>query len=266
MNHLFRHLAPVTEDTWSVLDDEARTRLAPALGARALVDFAGPFGWTYSSSNVGRVTRVVDAPLDAVVARTRIVLPLTEVRAPFALSREELDSTARGAVDTDLTPLDQAASRIATVENSAVFNGWDAVGIAGIVPTSPHEPLVRDDDPGRFAQSVAAAVTVLDRAGIGGPYGLALDTPGWASVMGGSDAGGSPLERHLRTILGGAIAWVPGIDGAVVVSQRGGDFLFESGQDISLGYAAHTADDVTLYLEESFSFRISTPEAAIAIR
>jgi uncharacterized linocin/CFP29 family protein len=266
MNHLFRDLAPITDDTWSALDDEARTRLAPALGARALVDFAGPLGWTHSSTNVGRVTRVVDAPLPDVIARSRIVLPLTEVRAQFSLAREELDATARGAVDTDLAPLDQAASRLATVENAAVFHGWDAVGIAGIVPSSPHEPLTRADDPARLAQSVAAAVATLDHAGIGGPYGLALDTPGWASVMGGSDAGGSPLERHLRTILGGTIAWVPGIDGTVVLSQRGGDFLFESGQDISLGYASHTADAVTLYLEESFSFRVATPEAAIAIR
>jgi len=266
MNHLFRELAPITDDTWSTLDDEARTRLAPALGARALVDFAGPLGWTHSATNIGRVTRVVDAPLEAVIARTRVVLPLTEVRAQFTLSREELDSDARGAVDTDLSPLDQAAARIATAENSAVFNGWDAVGIAGIIPTSPHEPLTRDDDPTRLAQSVAAAVTVLDRAGIGGPYGLALDTPGWAGVLGGSDAGGSPLERHLREILDGPIAWTPGIDGAVVVSMRGGDFLLETGQDISLGYAAHTAEAVTLYLEESFSFRIATPEAAVAIR
>lgn len=266
MNHLYRELAPITADTWSALDDEARTRLAPALGARRLVDFAGPFGWTYSSTSIGRVTAVVPAPVPDVVARSRVVLPLAEVRAPFSLAREELDATARGAVDTDLSPLDAAASRIATAENAAVFGGWDAAGIAGIIPTSPHAPLARPEHPAHLAEVVASAVAVLDRAGVGGPYGLALDTPGWTSVMGGSDAGGAPLERHVRTILGGDIAWVPGIDGAVVVSQRGGDFLFESGQDISLGYAAHDADAVALYLEESFSFRIATPEAAVAIR
>jgi uncharacterized linocin/CFP29 family protein len=59
--------------------------------------------------------------------------------------------------------------------------------------------------------------------------------------------------------------WAPGVDGAVVVSLRGGDFLFESGQDLSIGYQSHDADTVELYLEESFTFRVATPEAAIAL-
>jgi uncharacterized linocin/CFP29 family protein len=52
----------------------------------------------------------------------------------------------------------------------------------------------------------------------------------------------------------------------VVVSLRGGDFLFESGQDLSLGYDHHDSAHVHLYLEESFSFRVATPEAAVALR
>ncbi len=47
--------------------------------------------------------------------------------------------------------------------------------------------------------------------------------------------------------------------------MRGGDFLFESGEDLSIGYAGHDADAVQLYLEESFSFRVATPEAAVAL-
>mgnify|MGYP000967020946 CR=1 FL=1 len=53
--------------------------------------------------------------------------------------------------------------------------------------------------------------------------------------------------------------------GHVVVSLRGGDFLLESGQDLSLGYTSHDVDSVHLYLEESFSFRVATPEAAVAL-
>ena len=47
--------------------------------------------------------------------------------------------------------------------------------------------------------------------------------------------------------------------------MRGGDFAFECGQDISVGYASHDSDTVKLYLEESYSFRVLTPEAAVAI-
>ena len=60
--------------------------------------------------------------------------------------------------------------------------------------------------------------------------------------------------------------WAPGVEGAVVVSLRGGDFVFESGQDLSIGFDSEDADVVRLYLEESFSFHVATPEAAIALR
>jgi uncharacterized linocin/CFP29 family protein len=49
------------------------------------------------------------------------------------------------------------------------------------------------------------------------------------------------------------------------VSMRGGDFLFDSGEDISIGYEHHDAQTVALYLSESFSFRVVTPEAAVAL-
>ena len=56
----------------------------------------------------------------------------------------------------------------------------------------------------------------------------------------------------------------PSRSGAVL-SLRGGDFLFDAGQDLSIGYLSHDADSVELYLEESFSFRAVTPEAAVGL-
>jgi uncharacterized linocin/CFP29 family protein len=49
-------------------------------------------------------------------------------------------------------------------------------------------------------------------------------------------------------------------------SLRGGDFVFESGQDLSIGYESHDSEEVRLYLEESFSFHVATPEAAVALK
>ena len=69
----------------------------------------------------------------------------------------------------------------------------------------------------------------------------------------------------MRQILGGPIVWAPAVNGGAVLSLRGGDFRFESGQDLSLGYESHDADAVHLYLEESFSFQVATPEAAVAL-
>jgi Uncharacterized protein, linocin/CFP29 homolog len=265
MNHLLRRHAPLTDETWALLDAEATARLSVALGARKLVDFAGPFGWEHSAASTGRVGPVASAPVDGVIARPRTVLPLAEVRSDFALSRDELDAATRGAVDVDLSPLDSAALRIAGVENAAVFNGWASLGMTGIVQASPHDPIPVGDDPSRLALRVAAAVATLKHSGVSGPYGLALGYDAWVTVTGGNDAGGAPLLTHLQRILDGPIEWTPGIDSAVVVSLRGGDFVFESGEDLAIGYSSHTAEAVELYLQETFTFRVATPEAAIAL-
>ncbi|HEX4670385.1 MAG TPA: family 1 encapsulin nanocompartment shell protein [Solirubrobacterales bacterium] len=265
MNHLLRQLAPISDAGWELLDGEARERLRPSLAARRLVDFSGPHGWGYSATNLGR-TGAIDSPAaDGVSAARRQVLPLVELRAEFTVSRAELADNDRGAVDADLERLDGAAQRIAIAENVAVFHGWAKAGIAGIADASPvqAQPLgVSADD---YPRSVAAAVEALREVGVEGPYGLALGPEEYTRVIETAEHGGYPLFDHLAKILAGPIVWAPGVKGAVVLSLRGGDFLFESGQDLAIGYSHHDADAVYLYLEESFSFRVATPEAAASL-
>jgi uncharacterized linocin/CFP29 family protein len=265
VSHLLREHAPITEATWQVIDEEARDRLTPALAARKLVDFAGPHGWEYSATNLGRATPLVGAPADGVAAVQRRVLPVVELRAPFALSRAELSDADRGAQDVDLSALDDAAHRLATAENRAVFHGFETAGITGIAEASLHDPIALSDDCATYPRHVARAVEALLRAGIAGPYGLALGPEPYTRVLETTEHGGYPLLDHLRKIIGGPLVWAPGVNGAVVVSQRGGDFLLEVGEDLSIGYASHDADTLQLYLVESLTFRVATAEAAVTL-
>ncbi|HEY1852949.1 MAG TPA: family 1 encapsulin nanocompartment shell protein [Solirubrobacterales bacterium] len=262
MNHLLRGIAPLSDGNWELLDDEARERLHGPLAARRLVDFAGPRGWEHSATNLGRTEELSPPDGEGVAGLRRRVLPLVELRADFSIERAELAADDRDAVDADLEPLDEAALRIATCENVAVFHGWADAGIVGIAEASPFAPValgVAEDYP----RCVARAVESVRAAGVGGPYGLALSPEEYTRVIETAEHGGYPLFDHLAKILiGGPIVWAPGVEGAVVVSLRGGDFLFESGQDLAIGYDHHDADAVALYLQESFSFVVATPEAA----
>ena len=264
MSHLLREHAPITQEGWSRLDSEARERVVPALAARKLVDFGGPHGWAHSATNLGRTDGVSDAP-QGIEGNVRRVLPLVEARAPFAVARSELADADRGAEDVDLDELDTAAVRIATAENAAVFHGWSAAGITGIAEASTQDAIPLGEDCERYPRHVAMAVDALRAAGIDGPYGMALGPAAHTNVLETSQHGGYPLLEHLREILGGPLVWAPGVQGAVVLSVGGGHFLFESGQDLSIGYESHDAQSVQLYLEESFSFRVATPEAAVAL-
>jgi uncharacterized linocin/CFP29 family protein len=264
MNHLLRPHAPISDAAWNLLDGEAHERLTPALAARKLVDVAGPRGWEHSATNLGRTSPLTSSPSEGVSGLQRRVLPLVEVRADFALYRAELRDADRGADDIDLAELDKAAHQMAVAENVAVFHGWHDA-FTGIVEASPHEQVQLGDDANGYPRQVASAVERLLGSGVAGPYGLALGRQQYQRVVETAEHGGYPLLDHLHKILEGPIVWAPGVRGAVVLSLRGGDFVFDAGQDLSIGYDSHDSEVVRLYLEESFSFHVATADAAVAL-
>jgi uncharacterized linocin/CFP29 family protein len=137
--------------------------------------------------------------------------------------------------------------------------------VKGLVATSPHPPITISEDYHRYPNHVAQAIETLRRAGVGGPYAIALGPRCYTGVIESTEHGGYPVLEHLRLITGGPVVWAPAVDGAVVLSQRGDDFELVVGQDLSIGYTDHDAESVGLYLEESLTFRAAGPEAAVAL-
>jgi len=264
-DHLLRGLAPVSDAAWAAIEADAKARLSAQLAARTLVDFVGPLGWEHSSTSLGRAIEL-RAPSNELTTVQRSVLPVVEVRAEFAVSRSELADADRGAQDIDLDALDRAARAIAVAENGAVFHGYPAAGITGVTEASSHTPIAVEPDVGKYPVAVARAVDALRQSGIAGPYALAIAPDIYTEIVETTEHGGYPLFDHLRAILGGEVVWAPGVRVGVVLSRRGGDFVFECGEDISIGYAGHDDDAVNLYFEESYTFRVLERAAAIALQ
>ncbi len=264
MSALLRELAPVSGGAWEMIEEEAKRTLKLKLAARKLVDFTGPLGWEASAVPTGRVKRLNDAPAERVQAHLREVQPLVELRVPFELSREELDAVVRGAKDPVLDPVREAAGAAALAEDRAVFRGFSAAGIKGIVEEAAAARLTLTDDYQAYPGVVAEAVNKLHLAGVEGPYGIALG-PRCYTGLTKTTQGGYPVMEHVRRLLDGPLVWAPAVDGAVVLSLRGGDFELTVGQDLSIGYLEHTASVVRLYLQESFTFRVLSAEAAVPL-
>jgi uncharacterized linocin/CFP29 family protein len=264
MNDLLRELAPVSDAAWSEIEQEAKSTLHLMLAARKVVDFSGPLGWDASAVSLGR-TRSLSTPVHSgVESRLRRVQPLVELRSPFELSREELEAVGRGARDPDLDPVREAARNIATAEDRAVFHGYSKGEITGIIEAAKDSTLTLSDDYEAYPASVAEAVNKLRTAGVDGPYAIALG-PRCYTGLTKTTKGGYPVIEHVRRLLDGPIVWAPAVDGAVVLTMRGDDFELVVGQDLSIGYLSHTATTVALYLQESFTFRVLSPEAAIPL-
>ena len=194
----------------------------------------------------------------------REVKALVELRVPFQLSRQQIDDVERGAEDSDWSPVKEAAKRIAFAEDRAVFDGYAAANIHGIREGTSNPgvalPSKADDYPG----AVARAVSQLRLAGCNGPYALVLGADAYTAASGGSDDG-YPILHHIERLVDGGIVWAPAIQGAFLMTTRGGDFELDIGQDISIGYSSHSSTAVELYFLESFTFRLLTTEAVVVL-
>ncbi|MFL6579094.1 MAG: family 1 encapsulin nanocompartment shell protein, partial [Povalibacter sp.] len=102
MNDLLREQAPISATAWKEIDAEASRTLKVLLAARQLVEFSGPLGWKTSAVATGQTEKLVQSLQDGVASRVRVVQPLVEIRIPFEVQRDQLESIGRGAADADL--------------------------------------------------------------------------------------------------------------------------------------------------------------------
>lgn len=263
MDLLKRNHAPIIPEAWEQIDNEARRVLKLNLAGRKLVDFDGPYGWNKSAVSLGRLELFDRELAEGVRAGKRLVQPLVELRVAMQLDIWELDNIARGAEDPDLGPVIEAAEKIAHAEDHAIFNGYPEAGITGIIPASPHAPLLIPDDCAGYPRVIVQAMEVLREAGINGPYALVLGPRAYNDISQASEDGYPIRKRIEQQIINGPIVWAPSLDGAVLMSVRGGDFELTVGQDLSIGYSYHDKEHVGLFLTESFTFRVLEPAAAI---
>jgi uncharacterized linocin/CFP29 family protein len=263
MNNLYRELAPVSDAAWASLEDEAKRTFALHAAARRVTDVTGPGGATLAGLGTGHLTPV-DAPGDGIIAGLRAWRPLVQLRVPFTLDRAEIDSVERGALDPDWGPVKDAAKKIAFAEDRAVFDGYAAAQITGIRPASSNGTLVLPPEVRDYPDVVSQALSELRLAGVAGPYSLVLSADAYTAVSETSDHG-YPIREHLARLIDGQIVWAPAIDGALLLSCRGGDYEFRLGEDLSIGYLSHDAEHVELYFQESFTFAAYTAEASVAI-
>ena len=113
--------------------------------------------------------------------------------------------------------------------------------------------------------AVEAGILALQNAGISGPYALVLGTTPYEILMAGCDPG-YPIIKKVKALVESGISWSPVLEGGIILSRRGGDFEFTSGQDLAIGYKSHSATEVELYLTESFTFRVLEPQAIVELK
>ncbi|PWI05247.1 bacteriocin [Streptomyces sp. NWU339] len=263
MDNLHRELAPISAAAWADLEDEARRTFKRHVAARRMVDVPEPGELELAGVGTGHL-QDVEAPAEGVKARIRRFQPLVELRASFTVDRQQVDDVARGAKDADWQPVKDAARRIAFAEDRTVFEGYAAADISGLRESSSNSVLTLPAEARDYPDAISKALTALRLAGVGGPYALALSAAAYTAVSETSDYG-YPIIKHIARVLDGDIVWAPAIDGAFLLSKRGGDFELRIGQDVSIGYLSHDERSIRLYFQEMLTFLVYTGEAVVPV-
>jgi uncharacterized linocin/CFP29 family protein len=263
MNNLHRELAPISDLAWAQIDEEVARTLKRYLAARRVVDMQAPAGTMLSAVGTGHL-RSLAAPGDGILARQREVKALVELRVPFELERQMIDDVERGSNDSDWQPAKDAAKIIAFAEDRAVLDGYGAASIQGIREGTSNPVMTLPGDVRNYPDAFAQALSQLRLVGVNGPYSVLLGAEAYTSVAEARDYG-YPVLEHLRRLIEGEIIWAPAIEGACVLTTRGGDFDLHIGQDFSIGYLNHSDATVRLYLQETLTFLLLTTEASVSL-
>lgn len=263
MNNLHRELAPISEAAWAEIEKETTRTLKRYLAGRRVVDVPTPSGAGSSAVGTGHLLPI-DSPAEDIIARQREVKALVELRVHFELTRAAIDDVERGSDDSDWQPAKDAAKKIAFAEDRAIFNGYGAANIQGIREGTSNPVMTLSADVRDYPDVVAQALSQLRLVGVNGPYSILLGAKAYTELAETRDHG-YPILEHVKRIVDGNIIWAPAIEGAFVLTTRGGDFELNIGQDVSIGYLSHTDTAVRLYLQETFTFRVLTSEASVVL-
>lgn len=262
MDILRKSFAPISDQAWEFINEEARNVLNSALSARNFVGVDGPHGIDFASVAVGEL----DVP--AKQAKTDVqygihkIMPLVEARIPFSLDIWELDNLARGSEDVDVDSLHKAAQKIAAFEENAIYKGFAKANIKGLLDASEH-PKMKIGAVDNMMKVLTKAMYVFKKEGIEGAFNLVVDEDLYAEIN--AQVKGYPLKKHIEESIGGKIVVTDQIKGGLLIADDEEAFKLTLGQDLSIGYEAHDQKKVHLYITESFTFQVLDPAAVIVL-
>lgn len=259
MDMLKKELAPLSSRVWEEIEDRAASVLRSRLSARKVVKVNGPKGLSYAAVPEGRLD-IVETNGDV---RTGIfrVAPLTETRIFFTLNRKELENIDRGAKDIDFSTIDSAVEKIADFEEKAIYAGYKSGGIVGLAEIGSHKPIPFGSNGSAMLQAVAQAVITLRASYASGPLSLVAGTKAWIAMQ--QEIQGLPFTERIERLIGGRVVHSLAADGAFLLPYNNENFELTIGQDFAIGYDSHDTKEVTLFVTESFTFRVLDPNLLV---
>lgn len=264
MKFLNREEAPLSQEMWALIDQTLMGLLAKRLKIRSVVDFDEGYDFTTDAVATGKV-RALPSTMSVKIG-LREPLPMMELRYDFSVPKSTLDAMKRDIEDFDDTPLRRAANAFGAAENGMILEGIDAAASPGLLGTLT-QPALKASGARELMAAAARSLGMFNNEFVDGPFRLLVSSATFAQLVVEAE-GGETMKQKIENIFGaGAVVITDAIgdDKALVISQRGGDFIFYSGLDVHVGYDSESEEALNFFLLESGAFRVINPEAAVRI-
>lgn len=264
MKFLNREEAPLSQEMWDLIDTNMMALLAKRLKIRSVVDFEAGYDFTTDAIATGNLRTVSES--DGLRVGLREPILMAEIRYDFSIPKTTLEAMKRDIEGFDDAPMRAAANAFGSAENGMILDGLEATGTAGLF-ASLTQPALQASGAKELMVAAARSTGMFNNEFVDGPFKLLVSGNTFAQLVVEAE-GGETMKQKIENVLGAnavVITEALGDDTALVISQRGGDFVFYCGLDVQVGFDSESDDALNFFLLESGAFRVINPEAAVRI-
>jgi uncharacterized linocin/CFP29 family protein len=262
MENMFlgRNEAPISADTWHLLDTIMIEAAKSQLAGRRLLTLEGPFGFGQ------KVLSLSDCETEEGIYTSSFV-PLNIIKSGFSLGKRDLAAFEKDKLAFDGGPVACAAMDCAAKEEQILFYG--SGGVSGLlnVEGAVSQTLTKWDKIGTAADQIIEAVTKLDDAGFHSGYCMALAPSLYNLLLRRYPQGDGTELDHIRTMVTEGIVKAPILKKGGVLLASGSQFASLCiGQDMAVGYNGPTGNSLEFYIIESLALVVRVPEAICVLK
>ncbi len=259
-SYLGRSDAPITAETWTILDTTMVEAAKSMLTGRRLLHLEGPYGLglkaipLQDNAPEGKLIRSGFAPVDL-------------IQTSFSLSKRDLAAYERDGMFPNTAAVAVAAIEAARQEDQVVFTGTDQMKGLMNADGSQSVKIAGWDKIGAAADDLIKAVTALDQAGFHGPYALALSPARYNLLFRRYPQGSTTELEHLQQMITDGIFKAPVLkDGGVLIASGQQYAAIVLGQDMTIGFTGPSQENLDFTISESLALLIREPRAICVLK
>ncbi|MFK4784428.1 family 1 encapsulin nanocompartment shell protein [Fusobacterium sp. MFO224] len=256
MNNLNKKMAPISNEAWEVLNERAKEILVKLISARKVM-----FMKNVDDAKSIPTGKIIVKKIEDMEYGVYDVLPLIETRFNFTLNRWNLDNVNRGDNNIDLTSLEEAIYKAAKFEEDLIYNGLE--NSKGLVNSCNNPPMKIGETPKEILENISKAIIILKDKYISDKLDLIVNYDIWIKLN--SIDSPIPLVKRIKELIKGDIIVSKFTPKAILIPHKNENFELSIGNDFSIGYQNHTSREVTLFITESFLFRILDKELFVIL-